>query len=351
VSGQITLSLADVADEDFVTVVKEVPALTAEESSFDPDVFDDGSNLVQRKVDYNFTTRNIVNEFGDTDQLYYFWVNDKTTRDPESNNPSLIVAERELETIPIPYIVHDNLVEQDVSANGAPIVGIPQRYTQLIVKGLAGIVNDDDRYILRFARDFTLRDELKTRDYPSDLPADFSRVKQEPLDLKNLHAEWNLLREGQPFKIPRDLWDKVTESVIGRLLSNPAVRVPSLDRELYDLTNDTQTRYGFADGQAFVNGQLALATTLDDIQDADNDFSPIDVNAFFGASDIETEAGLIAFYDDIYNMFSVEDVNRIYFKILIDALTTKDKFPSLFKTSWVALEGTQLLQTEAIVNG
>jgi hypothetical protein len=335
-------------DEDFITIVKPVDPLTTEEATFDPDVFDDGSNLVQRKEDYNYTVRNTIDEFGQTTQTYFFWVQDKTTRN--GDYPSLAVAERELANIPTPYIVFDKLIEDGVSAGSAPIADIPLRYTQAIIRGLAGIINDD-RYILRFTRDFTLRDQLMPRNYPADLPADFSRVKQEPLDLKNLHAEWTLLREGQPFKVTRTLWDKVTESIIGRKLDNPAVRVPSLDRELYDARNGTQTQYGFGSGQAFVSGELAFATILDDLQDPDNNFAPVDINAFFTTHDTETETGLIEFMDDIYNNFNVVDVNRIYFKILLDALSTKDKYPDVFKTSWVALEGTQVLQTEAIVNG
>ena len=450
INGAVILEPADVGNDTFITLVKEVPALTAEETAFDPDVFDDGSNLVQRKLDYNFSVRDTINEFGETVQTYYFWVNDKTTRDPESNNPSLVIAERELETIPIPYLIADKLLPQGTNQPAGVVTpnlqqpGTPQRYSQAIIKGLAGIINDNNRYVLRFTNDQTLRDELRPRDFPSDafvstevgqteaaytgigsfgtftagtghavgdvlvmgnsaevrvdaiggggavtgftiistgaaLPpvvvpyaqistsgsgtgftltpnvnnykADFSRVKQEPLDLKNLHAEWTLLREGQPFKIDRALWDRITEAVIGRKLDNAAVRVPSLERELYDIQFNSQTQYGFDDGQAFVNGQLALATTIDDIEDPNNDFAPVDINAFFTAADTLTEQGLIDFYDDIYNMFSVEDVNRIYFKILLDALTTKDEYPGVFKTSWVSLEGTQLLQTEALVNG
>ena len=356
-SSAVVLEVADVGNDSFVTVVDEIVPLTDEEQDFDPDAFDDGSFLVQRKEDRNYTVRNVLDEFGATTQIYFFWVRDKTTR--VDQNPSLAIAENELTTIPIPYIFFDKFVVEGFSAGGTPVAGLPARYTQTFIKGLAGIINDDDRYVLRFTRDFTLRDRLTPRDYPSDLEipqdpttlADFSRVKQEPLDLKNLHAEWTLLREGQPSKIPRSLWDKITEAVIGRLLSDPLIRVPSLERELYDLRNSTETQYGFGDGQAFVNGQLALATVLDDLTDSSNDFSPVDINSFFLTHEFVTEAGIIEAFDDIYNLFRVEDVNRMYFEILLDALSTKSKYPDVFKTSWVSLEGSQLLQTEAVVNG
>jgi hypothetical protein len=192
---------------------------------------------------------------------------------------------------------------------------------------------------------------LQTRSNPNDLTADFARVGAEPLDLKSYHTEWTLIREKQPFNIPRALWNKVTEAMIGRLLSDVGSRVPSIAREVYDLTFETETQYGLGEDQAFVNGELALATLINDLQDPNGEFGPIDINVFFADHDFETEEGLIEVMDDIYNTFSFEAVNRIWFKILLDAFTTKQKYPDLFKTSWVALSGTQVFQTEQLFTG
>ena len=200
-------------------------------------------------------------------------------------------------------------------------------------------------------RNFALRDRLRTRSDTSDLTADFDRVSAEPLDLKSYHTEWALIREKQPVNIPRALWNKVTESIIGRLLDDAGSRVPSIAREVYDLNFGTDTQYGLGEGQAFVNGELALATLLDDLEDPNNEFGPIDINVFFADHDFETEDGVITAMDDIYNTFSFEAVNRIWFKILFDALTTKQQYPDLFKTSWVALSGTQVFQTEKLFTG
>ena len=134
-------------------------------------------------------------------------------------------------------------------------------------------------------------------------------------------------------------------------LTDATSRVPSLTRESYDVNYNTMTRYGLGDGQAFVDGQLALATLLDDLQDPNNDFSPIDINVFFAAQDFETEQGITDAMEDIYNTFTFTSVNRLYFKFLQDAMTTQPEFAGLFKTSWVALQGTQVFQTEQLFTG
>ncbi len=349
-AGLVTISGTN--PQDFITLRKNKHIITDTEADFDPDVFDDGSNLIQFKSDHNFSTTFKVNNLDVQVPVYYFWVENKTVR--EGDNITMRQAVSDLETIPTPYMIIDNLLpELFGSPNvGSPLfVDAPRRYTQLILRGLAGIVDDVDRYVLRFTRDFTLRDSLNTRNYTTDLTTDFLRVGAEPLDLKSHHTEWTLIREKQSSNIPRVLWDKITESMIASKLTDPTSRVPSLSRELYDVNFGTDTRYGLGDEQAFVDGVLARATLIDDLLDADNDFSPIDINTFFAAHDFDTNAGLVVVMNDIYNTFSFTSVNRIFFKILLDAFTTKQKYADIFKTSWVALSGIQVFQTEELFTG
>jgi hypothetical protein len=350
VNGAGNVVIPATQDTDLVTIVKEIVEPTDDEQDFDPTVTPSSSTLTQKRRDYNYTVRNVVDEFNQTAQRYYFWVRRKTTR--SGTNPSLASAEQTLREIPTPFIVPAGYVDQETKTiNGTPNVYFPRRYTQCIIRGLAGIVDDDDRYVLRFTHDFTLRDEFFPRSNPAELPAAAPVIGQQPLDLKTLHSEWTLLRPGQPTKIPRSLWDKITEAVIGRKLNDPTIRVPSFAREAYDAEFGTQTRFGLEDQQAFVNGRLALATVLDDLTDPTNDFAPIDINVFFQNNETLTEGGLISFFDTIYNTFTVKTVNRIFFKVLLDALSTKDRYPGVFKTSFVTLEGRQRLQTEALING
>ena len=335
--------------QDFVVVRKVKHVLTDDESDFDPDVSDDGTNLIQYKEDYNYSTTYRLNSSNVQVPVYHFWVESKTTR--SGSNITMRSAETQLETIPTPFMMVDNLLPELFTGSPAVTLAAPRRYTQLILRGLAGVVDDTDRYILRFTRDFTLRDDLIPRNYTTDLTADYLRVGADPLDLKSHHTEWTLIRENQPFNVSRDLWDRVTESMIAEKLDDATTRVPSLSRELYDVTYGTDTRYGLGTEQAFVDGALAKATLIDDLQDPNNDFSPIDINVFFAAHDFDTTAGLTEVMDDIYNSFSYTSVNRIYFKILLDAFTTKQKFEEIFKTSWVALSGTQVFQTEEVYSG
>ena len=57
---------------------------------------------------------------------------------------------------------------------------------------------------------------------------DIENVGLENLELKNLHEEWKIFRQEQTGNIDKWQWDKITESIIGRLLADPLVQVPSL---------------------------------------------------------------------------------------------------------------------------
>lgn len=214
---------------------------------------------------------------------------------------------------------------------------LPNRFTQAIIRGLQGIVNADNRYTIRFTRDFTLRDNLEN-----------DSLTNGSTDLKNLHEEWKIFRREQQFNIDRWQWDKITESIIGYTLADTTIRVPSYERELYDEKYGTDTRYGLGTGQAFVNGDLALRTILAYLIDPNIDFSPINIDSFFTENSFDTADNIIAAMDEIYNNFSYTHVNRIYFSVLHDAFTTKAKYPDIFKTSMISLHGIRPFQTSGI---
>ncbi len=50
----------------------------------------------------------------------------------------------------------------------------------------------------------------------------------------------------------------------------------------------------------------------------------------------------------IYNTFAFEHVNRIYFSVLFDAFSLKDKYEDIFKTSMVALHGIRPFQVAGV---
>jgi len=216
-------------------------------------------------------------------------------------------------------------------------ITLPCRFTQAIIRGLQGIVNADNRYTVRFTRDFTLRDRLDVED---------ENIGE--LTLKNLHEEWKIFRQEQQFNIDRWQWDKITEAIIGYKLNDPTIRVPSYERELYDEKYDTDTRYGLGEGQAFVNGSLALNSIVTYLVDPSIDFVPVDINIFFENNSFDTAENIISAMDEIYNTFTYTNVNRMYFSVLKDAFTTKAKYPDIFKTSMISLHGIRPFQTSGV---
>ena len=214
---------------------------------------------------------------------------------------------------------------------------IPTRFTQTIIRGLQGIIFDDSRYTIRFTRDYTLRDNL-----------DIDNEDLSPLEMKNLHEEWKIFRKEQSAKIDRWMWDKITESIVGYKLDDPATRVPAFEYQLYDEKYGTQTQYGLKTNQAFVNGNLALSSILTYLVDPTVDFESIDINVFFSNYNFDTPEDIIASMNRIYDTFPVVNVNRMYFSVLNDAFTTKSKYPGIFKTSMVSLHGIRPFQNSGV---
>ena len=157
-----------------------------------------------------------------------------------------------------------------------------------------------------------------------------------------------MFRQEQQFHVDRILWDKITESMVGFKLTDSTIRVPSLDRQLYDTRYLTETQYGLKDGQTFTDGVLALQSVLADLQNPDHDFQPVDINVFFELHSFDTTDEIIDSMDTIYNTFPFEHVNRIYFSVLLDALSLKSKYPDIFKTSMIALHGIRPFQIAGI---
>ena len=136
--------------------------------------------------------------------------------------------------------------------------------------------------------------------------------------------------------------------MIGFKLTDSSIRVPALSRELYDARFLTATQIGLRDGQKFTDGPLAILTVVADLEDPNNDFHPVDINVFFETHNFDTAEDIILSMDTIYNTFKFEDVNRIYFSVLHDAMSFKDKYEDIFKTSMVALHGIRPFQVAGI---
>lgn len=363
------------------------------------------------KHDYQFVQMDVRDELNVSVDEYYFWVANKTTRAIDKNRSDAIIGvASKLEHMDAPYMFFQELkqpityelegnkqisrIEQHtttvgqtsittelpialdslvvVSVSGIPIpsselvyssggrvvefnniiqpgnqtmevvyvglyddtIDLPLRHVQMISRGLRGIIDAENRYVLRYTKDFTLRDSLNGG--------------SSPLQLKNLHKEWEMFRQNQPYHINRSLWDKVTESIIQYTLADANIRVPSYERQLYDEKHETSTQYGLGAGQAFVSGELALASILADLNAPDNDFWPIDIAVFFERFSFDTPSNIITAMDTIYNTYSFEHVNRMFFSVLHDALSTQPEYEGIMKTSMISLHGIRPFQVNGL---
>jgi hypothetical protein len=203
---------------------------------------------------------------------------------------------------------------------------------KLIIKGLRGLVDADRKYVIQFTRDFTLRNKLN--------------YGQTPLELKNLHKQWKLIRKEQKSIIDKYLWDKITESIIEHEIGDKSTPIPSYERELYDLKYNIETKYGLEEGQAFANKNLAKETVLNYLKDKNNNFVPIDIHRFFEKHSFDTDKNVIDAMNTIYGTFSFEHVNNLWFSVLYDSMANKHEYPGIMKTSMIAIHSVVILDDQ-----
>jgi len=225
-----------------------------------------------------------------------------------------------------------------VTKTPVPVVYVPEDYyDQLIVRRMKSTIDAENRYVIRFTRDFTLRASLE------DNVSGSNRM------LKNVHTQWDTFRRQANKHPPSALWDKVTETVIGydllALSEGSYLPVPSYDRVLYDEQFGTTTRFGLLPGQAMTDPVVALNTVLSVINDPSFDPTPINKFDFLETEDFTTPEGIRDAMDLIYATFPSKSVNQILFEVILDSMTLKREYPDLFKTSWIAIHGIKLLET------
>jgi hypothetical protein len=161
-----------------------------------------------------------------------------------------------------------------------------------------------------------------------------------------------MIRPEMTSAVPRNLWDKITESVVGHPLSsdvsegyNSSILIPSLENVLYDQLNGTDTRFGLGEGQAFVRKSFAINTILAYFNDSSIDFENLDIAALLGTDPFSSKEESVLLMNKIYTSIPTVHVNRIFFSVLHDVFTTKSKIPEIMKTSMVSLHGIKLLET------
>jgi hypothetical protein len=268
-----------VGSKKLIHVIRRATNPTAEQLENREYKFDTPHSIVQK---INSTT-------GNPENLYYFWVEDKLTKIKIKGGPTSSITfssvKDALQNISTPYLIPLNPI--DLTATGFADIFItnsprtkdsesfefPFAMNQLVVRGLNEIVSPDDRYVLRFTRDFTLRDKLKSYILPTPTPSVTPTLTMTPsvtasvtptvtptptvaftgtltptpsitptltptttitptitptptttprgdneisdLQKKNVHWEWKLIREKQFTKIDRNLWNEIIEALVG----------------------------------------------------------------------------------------------------------------------------------------
>lgn len=309
------LKLSDVsAGKDYVWVTFQLPR---------------GSDEYERVYKYHvkYTTRDGFIE----EPEYYFWV---ANRNIARNNatPSAVLATW-VNNPPTPHHAFMHFAPEPFTDEQSGY------YASIIIKNIAHLVTSDS-CVLEMVNDPTLRDELD--------------VGRTYLDLKNKHSEWIIARQHQPFKIPRALWDKLSEALIGYTLeswNDPTVvpiPVPNPLRIIYDEKHGTSTRIGLGNGQAFVDRDQGLATIQFLIKQPEFDPKPLDKHDFLRRFNFDTPANIEKSMRYIFESLTDEATNYIFFEMLHDALSNNREYVGIFKTSFVALQGIRVLEAPRI---
>ena len=299
-----------------VTLVYRAYQPTEEELAFDPEVEEDVSIQTQYKEDYQYTIVERRYEDGiKLPPLYYFWVQDKTVPHADHNLP-LLQAKTELRTGADSFAVFSRLLPQSTTS---------AHFDSCAITNLGSVVTKDDSYKLRFLRDFTLRDD------------------PEQMHLKNVHTEWTLIRKDQGTKIPKTLWDLLTDAVSGQdIIGNP---LPDPVRVEYDERNGTRSRFGFNRGQIFADRQLVIASITNAILNTDltitvgtREFPDYIIGLNLDDSEewFSDASRARQTMDFIWRNARAKQVNALFFAVLEDALANNYEFTDIFKTSLIA---------------
>lgn len=325
VEGQEVVEIINILPEGTkVLLVYRAYQPTDSELAFDPEIEDNPFIQTQYKYDYQYSVVDVRNEAGAiTSAKYYFWVQDKTVVLP-NKSMSLVQAKNLLAYGPPQFAAFGRLNEADES------------FDSCVIAGLNSLVTNNDSYKLRFQRNYTLLDD------------------PEQMNLKNVHTEWALLRRRQTAKIPKSLWDKLTDAACGEDIGgNP---LPSQVRVDYDERNGTRARYGFGPGQILVDKDLVRETILNTILNTSltlmigNTVIPDYITALnLDRSDewFKTAQSTRETLDLIWATARSRQVNEIFFETLEDALANNYEFTDIFKTSLISVYSSVSVSDQA----
>ena len=266
---------------------------------------DTSANNYEYRLQYVYNTITHYDDVGkNTTTMYYFWVTNQINR--STSGLSTIDIESLFIHNKNPYYCHQNL--QDT-------------YDQWIIKNVAHI---DRNYALQVIKDNTISNEYKDINTHSD------------------NTEWQLFSKHALDRVPRKLWDKITESMVGYTLINKT-ELPDTNMALYDRLNSTTTQYGFELGQVLGEPHVITGTIIDLLRSTDFDTIPIDKNTFLHNYFFDTPEHTIKTMDYMYTTFTPPVVNEIFFNVLNIALTYTTELDGILKTSYITLDCEKII--------
>ncbi len=272
------------------------------------------TDVVEYRYAYNYSTK-----FKYVDGLlverFYYWVTDSTTQ-IVSKNVNTRQMINDLTTNPASYAIVNNAVtlgSDEYAFNNIALAS-----------GVRAAVTERDRYVVRF----NLNESLTN--------ASMHEIVESGNMRSASHEMWYLIREFQNDPVPQELWQKLINSLL-RYDMDTLERLPSVERELYDINNNEVTQYGFGSGCVVLDKQHIIDIIQSIILDPAIDITPHDKVSFINTYTFDTDANIILTMNTIYNSFNTSVTNNIFFTCAEDMLSVNNRVDDLFKTSFVSL--------------
>lgn len=295
-SPGVTVSYTDV-----IHFVKTPHIPTTEELKYEPSGRDDG-RLIQYKYNTPFVTRTKLNDLNVPVNTYYFWAIDTDTTHSRGNLRQL---EKNLSN-------HDNefAFMSDYSTGN---------YSTVTMIGIRNVPEDHN---IRF-------------------------IKQPVLELPqpDTFSEWKMIRLHDHTNVPKALWIKLVEAMVGFKLNDSGqltnTPTPHLDVLFWDQQHNTNLRYGLGIKQVMCPTSDAYEVVNSVLLDPLIDLYPIDRDAFRRQYNTNTVQNTVEMMDAIYNTFTPEAVNTIWFKSLYAGLAANKDYEGIMKTSYIQVTSVQ----------
>jgi hypothetical protein len=327
-----------VKNGDFVRVVQPAHVPTADELKYDPTAIDaDPTVLKTYKVNMPYSFFEDRNEYGRVIKTrYYYWVKNKESAVYGKNLSVKRVADLLRE--------HDDLycVPQILKFYNQ-LDGRPNRYGMLSVKNLARYVRKSSNYKLR------IRGVASMRNDDNDMR------------LKNIHEEWMIIRPFQTTRIPKELWDRLTDTLCGETVFGQVL--PYVPYAAYDERNPhaPTAGYGIGVGQLMTDPKNARQTvkatilntrvtkydeTTGEIMPDPINFTGFDINkldTYLGSSD-----AIRAFMGDLWRKAKPKQINELFFAVLEDTLAKTKELSGIFKTSFISLNEVRTVAVDPL---